>query len=410
MVKEREIDFKQPTRSAPPLSKEGMDLLQRLYYKDGLIFGRDKLYKYIQDNHPNVRVSRRQVADWLKLQEINQLHKPRYRAKDIKSNVMSSPHKQIGLDLVDLQNFEVKGHKYLLNAVDLFSRKLYSVALKDKTDKTVLSGFKKIHNKMKDLSSVRSDNGSEFIAKVFQDYLNKNNIKQVLSKASNPQSNGAIERANQTLKWLIQKHIEMTDGYDWVKNLGKLVGNINKTIHEETGKTPDEIETEYAKKNDEFIQQSYEKQQKKKSGKMSKQKFEVGDNVRIYQPSDKIKSRKWSQEIYEIDKVFKPKKPWAVYEYKVSEFSNKFKEEDLQLVDGVMNKLNQPKLYEISKIVKPVVRANEPHYEVLWKGYRQTTVEPRKQLLKDVPKMVNLFEKRNDVVWKRDRNKRLYLA
>jgi hypothetical protein len=66
-----------------------------------------------------------------------------------------------------MQNFELKGMKYLLNAVDLFSRKLYSVP-------------------------------------------------------HNPQSNGGIERANQTLKRLIHKSIEMKDGFDWVANINKL--------------------------------------------------------------------------------------------------------------------------------------------------------------------------------------------
>ena len=45
--------------------------------------------------------------------------------------------------------------------------------------------------------------------------------------------NGAIERLNQTLKWLIQKNIQMDLKFDWVKNLPKLVKNINTTFHAE---------------------------------------------------------------------------------------------------------------------------------------------------------------------------------
>ena len=33
------------------------------------------------------------------------------------------------------------------------------------------------------------------------------------------------------------------------------------------------------------------------------------------------------------------------------------------------------------------------YYEVKWKRYSATTLEPREILLKDVPKMVNQFEK-----------------
>jgi transposase InsO family protein len=39
--------------------------------------------------------------------------------------------------------------------------------------------------------------------------LEKNYIKQILSEAGKPQSNGMIERANATIKELIQKSIKL---------------------------------------------------------------------------------------------------------------------------------------------------------------------------------------------------------
>ena len=83
----------------------------------------------------------------------------------------------------------------MLNALDMSSRFLYRVALKNKTDKEVLDGFRKIFNKSK-IKAIRSDNGSEFINKKFKEYLEKNDIKQILGEAGKPQSNGMIERAN----------------------------------------------------------------------------------------------------------------------------------------------------------------------------------------------------------------------
>ena len=81
-----------------------------------------------------------------------------------------------------------------------------------------------------------------------------------------------------------------------------------------------------------------------------------------------------------------------------SKFSTKFKEEDLQKVNAVENKITaEPELFTISRIVKPVIQNNEAAYEVKWKGYKDTTIEPRSVLIKDIPKMINLFEKRNKV-------------
>ena len=44
-------------------------------------------------------------------------------------------------------------------------------------------------------------------------------------------------------------------------------------------------------------------------------------------------------------------------------------EEDLQKIDDVKNESNQEKFFKISKLVKPVIRKNKPHYEVAWVGY-----------------------------------------
>jgi hypothetical protein len=46
------------------------------------------------------------------------------------------------------------------------------------------------------------------------------------------------------------------------------------------------------------------------------------------------------------------------------------------------------------------------YYEVKWKGYNETTLEPREVLLKDVPKMVNQFEKKNKITFFENTNKK----
>ena len=45
-------------------------------------------------------------------------------------------------------------------------------------------------------------------------------------------------------------------------------------------------------------------------------------------------------------------------------------------------------------------------YEVQWKGYKETTNEPRDVLLKDVPKMINLYEKKNKLKFTLNTNKK----
>ena len=72
------------------------------------LFGRDKFYdvfKQKYEDHP----SRSQIADWLAIQEINQLYHPsKGKPKDIISS-MPSPNTIIAIDLVDLQKNKQEG-------------------------------------------------------------------------------------------------------------------------------------------------------------------------------------------------------------------------------------------------------------------------------------------------------------
>jgi hypothetical protein len=94
-------------------------------------FGRDTLYdifKQKYEDHP----SRRQIADWLAVQEVNQHYHPsKGESKDIKSS-MTTPNTIIAIDSVDLQKNETRGFKYLLNGIDMISRYIYSQTLKKK--------------------------------------------------------------------------------------------------------------------------------------------------------------------------------------------------------------------------------------------------------------------------------------
>ena len=77
----------------------------------------------------------------------------------------------------------------------------------DKNDESAVGGSNKVHILIPDIESVRSDYGSEYLSTIFKGHLKQSNIKQNLPAAGKPSPNGAIERLNQTLKWLSQKNI-----------------------------------------------------------------------------------------------------------------------------------------------------------------------------------------------------------
>jgi hypothetical protein len=114
-----------------------------------------------------------------------------------------------------------------------------------------------------------------------------------------------------------------------------------------------------------------------------------------------------TNKIYTIEKVFKPQKIYSVYEYKLREFKDRFKEEELlRFYENPQKKIMNVQKLNISKLIKPVMNDDVAYYEVKWKGYNETTLEPREVLLKDVPKMVNQFEKKNKITFYENTNKK----
>ena len=79
----------------------------------------------------------------------NEVHKPIIR-KFKKRNAHSSFRDNIwGVDLADMQSLSKynKGNKYLLCAIDLFSKYAWVIPIKDKKGTSIVNAFKKIISK-----------------------------------------------------------------------------------------------------------------------------------------------------------------------------------------------------------------------------------------------------------------------
>ena len=70
-----------------------------------------------------------------------------------------------------------KGIKYLLCAIDLFSKYTLVVPLKDKRGISIVNAFQKIISKGRKPNKIWVDQGSEFYNNTFKDFLKINNIE-----------------------------------------------------------------------------------------------------------------------------------------------------------------------------------------------------------------------------------------
>ena len=122
------------------------------------------------------------------------------------------------LDILDLKDYgpeNNRGYRYVLITIDNFSKFGWTSPLKNKNAQTIKDSFENILISSKRKPNlIESDRGKEFYNKIFQDFLNKNNIKHY----SRNTSLGAVfaERFNRTIRDLLKRPVfEKADG-NWI--------------------------------------------------------------------------------------------------------------------------------------------------------------------------------------------------
>ena len=92
-----------------------------------------------------------------------------------------------------------KGTKYLLCAIDLFSKNLFWVVpLKDKRGISIVNAFQKIISEGRKANKIWFDQGGEFYNKLFKRFLKINNIE--MYSTYNERKSVIAERFIRTLK------------------------------------------------------------------------------------------------------------------------------------------------------------------------------------------------------------------
>lgn len=312
---------------APPLSKEQEKLLFDIYYKQKMFFGRDRIFQYIKKEYPDSKISRRQIMEYLKKQKNWQENYIPRKRKSTKA-VLTLKTGYLQIDLIDFQKYADNGYKFILTAMDVFTKKASAIPLKNKTGKSVAEGIKIILKQYEKVSVIQSDNGSEFLSPEVKTLLDDKGIKRLYSKAYSPQTQGTIERFNQTLERLIEKLFNYSEKNKWVKHLQDLVDNYNKTAHFSTKETPDE-----SHKNKEQIQERLKAKYQQNPQNTKSPEYKVGDTVKVRlkkTTTDKKGTKTFTVDNYTIYKVLKSKKPYVLDSYKL-------KDKDGDLITGYYN-------------------------------------------------------------------------
>ena len=199
-----------------------------------------------------------------------------------------------GVDLADMESLsrKNKGIKYLLCAIDLYSKYAFVIPLKDKKGISIVNAFNKIIKQSNRKSNkIWVDQGGEFYNNVFEKWLSDNDIN--MYSMYNEGKSVVAERFIRTLKNKLYKHMTATGKNVYHDVLDDEVYKYNNTKYSTIKMKPIDVGDNNKRV---YIDEHNE----------NDSRFIVGDRVRI----SKFKSifakgytPNWSSEIFIVDKI-----------------------------------------------------------------------------------------------------------
>ena len=244
------------------------------------------------------------------------------------------------LDILDLKDYgpeNNRGYRYVLVVIDNFSKFGWTTPLKNKNAQTIKDSFENILiNSKRKPNLIETDRGKEFYNNIFQDFLNKNDIKLY----SRNTSLGAVfaERFNRTIRDLLKKIVFEQCDAKWIDVLQTITKQYNNRIHSSTKLTPIQASL---KKNESFVYKNLLDKRKK-----IKPKFQINDLVRtadLKKTFSKSDTTNWSYKLYKITEIINDTIP----SYKIDNLSERYNESLLKKANltmkensSVMKKLN----------------------------------------------------------------------
>ena len=224
----------------------------------------------------------------------DELHKPIIR-KFNKRKVYSQFKDNIwGEDLAGMQSLsrKNKGIKYLLRAIDLYSKYVFVIPLKDKKGISIVNAFNKIIKQSnRKPNKIWVDEGGEFYNNAFEKWLSDNDIN--MYSTYNEGKSVVAERFIRTLKNKLYKHMTATGKNEYYDVLDDVVNKYNNTKHGTIKMKPIDV-------GDNNKRVYIDEHNKKDS------RFKVGDRVRISRYKNmfaKGYATNWSKEIFFVDKI-----------------------------------------------------------------------------------------------------------
>lgn len=359
------------------------DYLRELYYtpgKPGAYAGPEKLYQAVKQEG-KYKIGRQRIRQFLNNEDSYSLYKPIRKTFPRSKVIVNTIDSMWDGDLADVSNIASHndGYKFLLVLIDIFSRYLFIVPLKNKHHQNIVDGLKLVFQKRRKPNTLRTDKGSEFKNRWVKAFLKKEGIHAIYTQ--NETKANYAERVIRTMKNLMYRYFMKNRTYRFINILQDLVKSYNKRPHRSLGgNAPANVNKENA---DEIRLESYlsgktklDVNQSKTLGRSKEKKrakpffkFKIGDDVRLSQlkhPFQRDYQQKWTEEFFKVNERYKR---GQIPVYKLKDLAGDpiegtFYESELQKVIK-----SEDVSYRVEKILKRRRHGKTQEVYVKWEGW-----------------------------------------
>ena len=206
--------------------------------------GADKLWQEAQRR--NLQVTRKEVTAYVRTLGSRQVFqaRPKYEGKIAATEI----NDRWVADIIDYNarpsadpKDKTAPFQYVLVAQDIFSRVIFTKALKNKDQETVTEAFKNIVQNAGIPDRIDTDAGNEFKG-TFEGFLREKNIVHSVADIRNKNARGTLDAAIRTLRQQLSRVQTSEDRRDWAELLPGATQAYNRTVHSSLiGRAPAEV-------------------------------------------------------------------------------------------------------------------------------------------------------------------------
>jgi transposase InsO family protein len=207
--------------------------------------GLRRFYSWILRRY--VGIPRKTAEDYLKSQESWQRYQPVHKKATARTYISKAPLRNWATDVLKLT--PTGGYIGTMQIMDLHTRLAFIIPIKTESAaearravRSWLSQLEAIKpGATEQVRTLRSDNGSMYKSREFQEFCEELDIRNIFTTPANPQSNGAVERLNKTVREALVSSADVKhkgNAKAWIREVEMVQTMVNHTWSRMLGRTP----------------------------------------------------------------------------------------------------------------------------------------------------------------------------